>query len=152
MEIIEIGKILIIGIFVSTTNQGGKSQEDIPRLWQQFETSGLMAHIPNRVSDDVYAIYTNYEGDATKPYDFFIGCAVSSLDDVPEGMRGMTISKGNYHKYEAKGENPQMAVFSVWQKIWNSQMNRAFDTDYEHYKATEKPGVFDISVFVGVNQ
>ena len=150
MEVVEIGKLLIIGIFVTTTNQDGKSQTDIGKLWQQFYAQNIIERIPNKVGSEVYAVYTNYEGDHTQPYDLLIGCAVSSTEDIPKGMKGVAIAGGSYHKIEAEGENTQVAVFNAWQQIWSSEMNRAYQTDFERYEATEVPGVFDISVFVGV--
>ena len=83
MEVIEIGKILIIGIFITTTNKDGKSQKDIAQLWNDFQTQSIMTKIPDKVDNNVYAVYTNYQRDHTQPYEFFIGCAVNSLDDIP---------------------------------------------------------------------
>ena len=150
MEIVEIGRILIIGIFINTTNESGKSQIDIAQLWNGFQTQNIMAKIPNRVGNDVYAVYTNYQGDHTQPYDFFIGCAVSSFEEIPDGMKGISIAAGSYGKIEATGENSQKAVFDAWQQVWNSEMNRVYQTDFERYTPTNIPGNFDISVFVGL--
>ena len=66
------------------------------------------------------------------------------------GMKGISVVNGRYHKIKAEGETPQLAVFNAWQKVWNSGIDRTYKTDFELYEATEVPGVFDISVLVGI--
>jgi len=58
-----LNKFNIIGISVRTTNQNNKSAEDIGKLWEQFYRENLSAKIPNKTSNNIYAIYTDYKGD-----------------------------------------------------------------------------------------
>ena len=86
----------IIGISVRTTNQDQQASSDIPALWNKFFGEGILAKIPNKVSSNLYSIYTDYEKDHTAPYTTILGCEVENLNEIPEGLIGKTIPEGNY--------------------------------------------------------
>ncbi len=143
----------VIGISVRTTNQDGQAMQDIPALWHRFMSNNLAAAIPNKLSDDIYCLYTEYEKDHTLPYTTMIGCKVSSLDIIPEGMTGKTIGGGHFTKYTAKGNLTQGAVYNEWKNIWATATNRAFTTDYEIYGAkAANPEDGEVDIFVGVKE
>jgi predicted transcriptional regulator YdeE len=48
-----------------------------------------------------------YEGDYTKPYSWILGCEVSSLDEIPEGLVGKVIPESKYAVFTTQGEFPQ---------------------------------------------
>ncbi|MDR6300813.1 putative transcriptional regulator YdeE [Mesonia maritima] len=54
MEHIENFKI--IGIETETTNENGKSAEDLGKLWEQFYGENVPNKIPNKISDEIYSI------------------------------------------------------------------------------------------------
>ena len=143
----------VIGIAVRTTNENGQATQDIPALWHRFMSHKLATTIPNKLSDDIYCLYTDYEKDHTRPYTTFIGCKVSSLDIIPEGMEGITIETGTFSKYTAKGNLTQGAVYNEWKNIWATATNRAFSTDYEIYGAkAANPENGEVDIFVGVKK
>lgn len=128
-----IEKFFVIGISVRTTNEGGQAAKDIPQLWEKFITENIAAKIPSKVSDSVYGIYTEYEGDYTQPYTTVLGCKVSSLDNIPDGFIGLTIKADNYEKYTAKGKMSNDIVYKKWTEIWQSNLNRTYLADFEVY-------------------
>lgn len=146
-----IEKFHLIGITVRTTNEGGKAAQDIPALWGRFMSEGVLQKIPNKIDDTIYCMYTDYEGDYIKPYTTIIGCRVTSLEDVPEGMIGKTVETGQYVKYVAKGNIMQGAVQEVWQDIWQSDIQRAYTADFDVYgdKARNLEDA-EVDVFVSV--
>lgn len=123
----------IVGISVRTTNENNQVMIDIPKLWDRFFSENILAQIPNKVNNDFYCIYTNYELDFTKPYTTIIGCEVSNLDEIPDGMISKTFQLGNLKKYTAKGNLMQGAVYNEWQKIWSENLNRKYTADFEVY-------------------
>lgn len=123
----------VIGISVKTTNEGGQAAKDIPHLWDRFMSEDIVSKIPNKASLDVYGIYTEYEGDFTQPYTTMIGCRVTSLDNIPDGLIGLTIEAANYEKVTAKGKLSDDIVFNKWNEIWQSNMDRAYLADFEIY-------------------
>ena len=83
----------VIGISVRTTNENGQAGQDIPALWNNFITNGLADKIPNKIDTSIYCIYTEYEKDHTKPYTTILGCKVSDLLTIPDGMVGKTFCR-----------------------------------------------------------
>jgi len=133
-ELIQVKPFLIIGITIRTTNQGGKSSQDIGMLWQRFHKDQLIHKIPNKRSNTVYSIYTEYESDYQGEYTSIIGCQVSSLEEVPADMVAKTFTGGPYRKITARGTLPD-AIADCWQTIWkeDKQLDRAYTTDFEAY-------------------
>ncbi len=121
----------VIGVAVRTTNENGKAEQDIPALWGTFMSEGILQKIPNKVDDTVYCMYTDYEKDYTAPYTTIIGCKVSSLETIPEGMVGKTVPTGKYVKYTAKGNIMEGVVQEVWKEIWASDLERAYTADFD---------------------
>jgi predicted transcriptional regulator YdeE len=127
-----IQKFHVIGISTRTTNENGQSAQDIEALWGKFWREEIQEKIQNKVSDEIYAVYTDYESDFTRPYTTIIGLQVSSLESIPEGFVGITIETAAYQKFVSKGKMPE-AVFNTWLEIWgNTQLNleRAYKADF----------------------
>lgn len=141
----------VIGIWARTTNHEQQAMQDIQALWGRFMTEQIPGQIPNRVSDTVYSIYTEYEGDYTKPYTTILACEVSSLDEVPEGMKGLEIGGGDYVKFMAKGNIHEGIVGDEWMKIWQTDLDRSYINDFEVYgEKAQNPANSEIDIFVGV--
>ncbi len=129
----QIEKFHIVGIWVKTTNQNNQAKKDIGELWQKFMGANLSEKLPNIKNPTIYAVYTEYEGDHTQPYTTILGYSVDSLDNIPEGMKAVTIEKGVYHQFTAKGDLTTNAVVDVWNNIWDMDLNRTYTTDFEVY-------------------
>jgi predicted transcriptional regulator YdeE len=97
--------------------------------------------IPNKVSDNVLSIYTDYKSDFTDEYTTIIGVPVSTLDEIPTGLIGREFSADNFQKFVAKGEMPN-AVVNVWIDIWkrDKELNRKYSYDFEVYGQKSQNG------------
>ena len=115
-----------------TFNANGQSSIDCGSLWQEFENRNVAAHIPNRLGDEVYAVYYDYEGDHTKPYSYFIGCRIEENAQTPEGLNELFIPEAIYQYCESKGKMPD-CVAQAWRQIWLSDIDRAYKYDFEIY-------------------
>jgi predicted transcriptional regulator YdeE len=147
----EIKKFSVIGISVRTTNEKGQSGQDIPALWNRFISEGILQQIPDKISDDIYCLYTDYEKDHTKPYTTLLGCAVSSLNNIPEGMMGKLIETAQYTKFVASGDLAQGVVFNEWLKIWSSDLDRTFTTDFEVYNEKAlHPENAEVDIYIAI--
>ena len=51
----------IIGISTRTTNENNQSQQDLGKLWGQFFADNIIAKIPNKISNHILAVYTDYK-------------------------------------------------------------------------------------------
>ena len=153
MESIKIKAFKVIGITVRTSNQDEQAAKDIGGLWNKFMSEGVLQKIPNKIDDTIYSIYTDYEGDHTKPYTTLLGCRVENLDEIPQGMEAKSFDNGNYAKFTAKGDLTADAVFNAWSEIWNMEkdLNRLYTADFEVYgQKAQDPSNGEADIFVAV--
>ncbi len=133
MKTVKVNEFLIIGISVRTTNENGQAKKDIGELWGKFMSENMLDKIPNIKDETIYAVYTDYESDHTKPYTTILGYRVNSLNEIPEGMVGKQIETTTYTKFIVKGNLTDNAVIDEWNKIWNTDLNRTYTADFETY-------------------
>lgn len=150
-KVIQQPSIRIMGIECRTSNAPETGPHDIPKLWQRFYSEDTLSKIPNKISNEIIALYCDYEGDHTQPYSVVIGCQVSSSDVIPEGMVARTIPASSYAVFRAIGEHPK-ALIETWGKIWQeSGLERSYTGDYEVYNEkffSKSPQEIDIYVAV----
>jgi len=152
MKQVNKGGFNVIGISVRTTNENGKAAEDIGALWGRFATENIASKIPNIIDETVYAVYTDYEGDYTKPYTAIVGFKVADLDSIPNGMEGKSVDGATYNKFIAKGDLTGPAIIEQWEKIWKMNLNRKYTSDFETYgeKAAD-PTNGEAEIYIAVN-
>lgn len=117
----------IIGKKIRTNNN---KIEDIISLWEKVPALKLTGNI--------YAVYFNYESDCNGDFDFLIGTEANSLNDF------VTIKEGQYMIWTAENNSPE-AVGAVWHKIWNTDLNRSYETDFEIYSQDGS-----VKVYIGI--
>jgi predicted transcriptional regulator YdeE len=125
-----------IGLELRTNNQ--ECSLMMPAHKERFFKENILSKIPNKVSGDILAVYTDYEGDHTKPYSWILGCEVSSLAKVPEGLYGKIIPASKYAVFTTKGAFPQ-GLIAVWQEVWKLNLPRSYTTDFEVYRKDFDP-------------
>ncbi len=132
-EIVELEEKVVEGIVVKTTNENGKSMQDIANMWQAFFTQGVYEKIENKVNGKTIGLYTDYEKDYTKPYNFMVCTEVSKQSGNTENRVVKIIPKGKYAKFVIHGDI-QNAVGKAWGEIWNMDLNRKYTCDFEEYQ------------------
>lgn len=139
MEEVKTGGFKLIGIKLrgKTSNDGGQSSVDCGNLWQKFTGENIKDQIPEKISDDIYAVYFNYEGDHTGPFSYFIGCKVKMDTRTPEGLDGLFIPAEKYWRMVAKGPMPD-CVANAWNGIRASKLDRKYQYDFEVYGEKSK--------------
>jgi predicted transcriptional regulator YdeE len=93
----------ILGISVRTSNNNGEAARDIGGLWQRFMSDDILEKIPNKIDSSIYSVYCNYESDYTAAYTTILGCKVSTIKTIPEGLEAIIINAGHYQQFKAKG-------------------------------------------------
>jgi len=136
-EAIELNEFYVAGISVRTINQNGQAGKDIKALWGRFVTENVFGSLEDKVSGDIYCVYTEYETDYTDYYTAVLGCKVKSLTQIPDGFTGVTIAGGTYIVYSLEGKCPQN-VLNAWQDVWNSDVERKYTTDFDVYTPNVK--------------
>lgn len=149
---IEIEEINLIGLALKTktSNINEQAMIDCGNLWQQFEKENIAGQIPNKLDEDILAVYHDYEGDYTKPYAYFIGCKVKKGTKIPNGLDGLNISADTYQKIIAKGKIPD-CVANAWREIWSANIPRAYHADFEIYDAKSADWVnAEVGIYLSV--
>lgn len=143
-----------IGIQVETTNKNGQSAQDLGNLWGKFMGENLFSSIPNKASEDIFVIYTDYESDYQEKYTVIIGTKVSDLQEIPQGMVGREFPEQTFKKWIAKGEIPS-ALMKTWQEIWRNDknLNRSYLYDLEVYGSKSQKGKnSEVEIWLGVRE
>ena len=130
------GTKFFIGLELRTNNE--ECSYAMPLHKEKFFNDNIPAKIPNRIDDNILALYTDYEGDYSKPYSWILGCEVSNLDEIPEGLVGKVIPESKYAVFTTQGEFPQ-GLITAWGVVWQSNISRSYTTDFELYRSDFHP-------------
>lgn len=153
MQTVKIEPFNIIGISIRTTNENGQASKEIAELWGKFMSESILEKIPNKVDKEIYSLYTDYESDHTKPYTAILGYKVENLDNIPSGMVGKSFSGGTYTKTTAKGDLMQGLVVNQWSKIFEMELDRTYDADFEIFgEKAQNPSDAEVDFYVGIKQ
>lgn len=125
-----------IGLELKTNNE--ECSLSMPAHKDRFFKENILSKIPNKINGNILALYTDYEGDYTKPYSWILGCEVSDLKQIPEGLVGKIIPKSDYVVFTTQGEFPQ-GLINVWENIWKADLPRSYTSDFEVYRSDFDP-------------
>lgn len=125
-----------IGLELRTSN--AECSAAMPAHKDKFFKENIPAKIPNKLNGDILALYTDYEGDYTKPYSWILGCEVSSLDQIPTGLVGKKIPESQYAVFTTQGEFPT-GLIAAWHMVWEANLQRAYTSDFEVYPSDFDP-------------
>ncbi|WP_186644100.1 GyrI-like domain-containing protein [Fluviispira vulneris] len=146
MNVIEMkSPKFLVGIETRTQNSLEiKGEGKIPSLWNEFLNT---FKLDRKISNDIYAVYSNYESDENGQYDYFIGYEIADPDKYLNDDRYAVkqIEVGKYSVISPIHKLSENVAYNTWQKIW--QMNakqlggeRLFHTDFEVYTNEKKNG------------
>jgi len=139
--------ITVVGIELRTSNT--VAAQTIPPHWQRFAEEAVLAHIPVRRGDDVFAVYTHFEhagSNNTGLYSLVIGAAVAADEPVPVGMVRVVVPASRRAVFGVeKGRFDR--VGACWQTIWQrNDLAKTFIAEYEQYHPNG-----DITVSIGLH-
>ena len=145
-----ITSFTVTGLSLVTSHKSATA--DINALWEKFFKDSIGTKIPNKADDNIYAVYSDYQGDHTKPYRLTIGYKVTDQSPPPQEMHSITIEARDYAALSAQGLQPK-SLIETWTAIWESDMNRAYQTDFEFYgpKFFEE-GINEVLLYIGLNE
>jgi predicted transcriptional regulator YdeE len=153
MNKVEIDEINLIGLSLKTktTNANGQSSIDCENLWHEFEKGNYSEIIPDRISNEIFGVYHQYEGDSIKPFSYFIGCKVKAGAAAPKSLDKIIIPQGVYYKIIAKGKMPD-CVTRAWKEVWTSDIPRTYNIDFEVYDERSKDwNNAEVDVYLSIN-
>jgi predicted transcriptional regulator YdeE len=124
-------------------------QPRVPGVWEVFFDHKIEEKIVARKNaNELLFLYSDYDAHGHVE---MVGCEVTSVDDVPEGMVAMPVPAGKYLLFEARGPLPA-ALDTTWNEIRdyfgrNKDCERAFAVDFELHR-DDRPEAVDVFVAV----
>ena len=125
MEILAVEGFKIYGLKTRTKNADEiSSSGKIPALWAKFTKEFYDG------KSEIYSVYCSYEDGVIGLYDIFIG--TKSLCQSGEILE---IKSGKYAVFSFPSEPQNVAKFwgEIWKYFENSELKRAYETDFEKY-------------------
>ncbi len=144
MKTINVAAKKIKGMSIRTTNayEMNPDTAKIGNLHQRFDD---VVSVDYKNGARVYGVYYDYESDANGEFSVLSGA--DHIESSSQELEEITLPAGDYLVFEAEGEIPQ-AVIDCWVQIWkyfssdNPSHQRAYTTDYEHYKNPNEVDVY----------
>ncbi len=132
-EIVNLNEKTVVGLMKQTTNNNNQAVLDIGSLWEEFLSGDVYLKINNKTNNKAIGLYTDYQGDFTKPYNFFACAEVNEAANVIVPLVKKTIKAGKYAKFIING-HVQKAVGEFWINLWGMNLDRKYDSDFEEYQ------------------
>lgn len=137
-HIITLPALTVVGKKIRTTNKNWKCMTDINNLWSTIHTNNIFAQIPNPAQPfTILSVYTDYPADFNvfeDDYSVLIGALITKVENIPSDLIIKEIPETKYAVFTAQGPF-DTAIGATWQEIWNSDIQRAFTSDFELYDA-----------------
>ena len=138
----------VVGISIITDRS--KATDDINALWEKFFKDSVGQQVQHKTDDVIYCVYSDYEGDHEAPYRVTIGYKVTQTS-TSDDFTAVTVQGQDYAMMSAAGEQPK-ALLETWNAIWDSDLDRAYTTDFEIYGPNFfKQGVNEVVIAIGLN-
>ena len=148
-EIVTLKEKIAVGVSARTNNASPDMGAVIEGLWNRLYKEGVYATIPCKVNEKALGIYTDYAGDWKADYTVFAACETTA---EPQGDQYSIcrIPAGRYAKFVVHGDMVQ-AVAAAWQKIWQMDLPRTFQCDFEEYQDDCMDNA-EIHIYVGLKE
>jgi len=148
----------VVGIEVRTSNAKELTSEGvIGKQWQRFFQEGVLQKIPNKASDNIYAVYSDYASDRNGEYSFTLGATVLPGSAPPAGFVLKKVHAGNYAVVASEKGPSVKVVPQTWQRIWLMEDQhelggaRAYRTDFELYdERAGDPQNAQVDLYIGL--
>ena len=147
-EIVTLKEKIAVGVSARTNNTSPDMGAVIGGLWDSFFIKGIYASIPDKADAKALGIYTEYDGDETADYTVMVACETTKEPSVADGYSVLRIPAGRYAKFVIHGDMVQ-AVGAAWQEIWQMDLPRTFQCDFEEYQ-DERMEDAEIHIYVGL--
>ena len=125
MEILAVEGFKIYGLKTRTKNADEINGDGkIPALWAKFTKEIYDG------KSEIYGVYCSYENGVNGLYDLFIG-----TKSLCSGGGILEIKSGKYAVFSFPSEPQNVAKFwgEIWKYFENSELKRAYETDFEKY-------------------
>lgn len=131
---------------IRISNKNPEVSARISKLWEEFMKKSH--EIENSKTKKAICTYSNYESDEKGFYDVAIGLEVAKPSIKSSNFSLKTIPAGKYAKFIVK-DPVQKAVTEFWKNLWEMNLPRKFDCDFEEYQIAD-PLNTEVHVFISL--
>jgi len=138
-KIIQKDKFMVVGM----KYYGSNNNNEIPELWKRFNPR--INEIKNVINGNVAMGMCEFVENLTdeSKFTYFACQEVSSLEDIPKEMEGLTVKKNKYAVFTHKGLVDRLGdtyeyIYGSW--LPRSEFEPAKSHDFEYYDERFNPG------------
>lgn len=150
-------KLMVTGVSVRTTNAEEAGPDGrLPKLWESYFNSKLAAMSGIKNPDYIYALYTDYESDATGAYTTLIGHETADAPAQDGSLFEIkSIPESKYLVFQTQSGPAYEVVAQAWQEIWSyfkeSPEVRTYTGDFELYDTRNyDPANTQIEIYIAI--
>ena len=158
-RVVQLDAFEVMGIEVRTNNAKEVTADRlIPKLWLRVSKEHALDSVPDKVEQNVYAVYTDYASDANGDYTQVLGakCRPSPDTLIPKGMVVKTVPAGRYAVFTSERGPVAKAVVDTWKQSWSYYQSpangqRAYRADFELYdQRAADPNNAQVEIHIGL--
>lgn len=150
-------KLMLTGVSVRTTNAEEAGPDGrLPKLWESYFNSKVAAISGIKNPNDIYALYTDYESDATGAYTTLIGHETAGAPAQDGNLfETKSIPESKYLVFQTTSGPANEVVAQAWQEIWSyfedSPEVRTYKGDFELYDTRNyDPANTQIEIYIAI--
>ena len=153
-------EIILVGIQERTSSllELNPLTAKIPATLQKYFYGGLAQKIPQRLTPGrTFCAYVDYASDEHGDYTYFVGEAVSGIDNpLPEGLSHYIIPEQTYTCFTTNPGAFPAVVINAWKSIWQMSSQelggaRSYQADFEVYdQRAINPLASVVDLYVGI--
>ncbi len=150
-------KMTLAGVSIRTTNETEMGpDEGLSRLWETYFQSNIAGQTGTANPEYIYALYTDYESDATGAYTVVIGHEVDGESQIDNSnLVYASVPESKYMVFTTKKGPVFEVVAQAWVEIWAyfeaSAEVRTYTGDFEIYDSRNfDPANTQVEIYIAI--
>lgn len=150
-------KMTLAGVSIRTTNEAEMGPDGgLSKLWETYFQSNVAVQTGTNKPEYIYALYTDYESDATGAYTVVIGHEVAGESHLEESrLVYATVPESKYMVFTTKKGPVFEVVSQAWGEIWayfqDAEEVRAYTGDFELYDSRDfDPTNTEVEIYIAI--
>lgn len=150
-------KMTLAGVSIRTTNEVEMGPDGgLSRLWETYFQSNIAGQMDTVKPEYIYALYTDYESDASGAYTVVIGHEVPGESHLENsGLASAVVPESKYMVFTTKKGPVFEVVAQAWGEIWayfkDSEEIRTFIGDFEIYDSRNfDPANTQVEIYIAI--
>ena len=150
-------KMTLAGVSIRTTNEVETGPDGgLSRLWETYFQSNIAGQMDTVKPEYIYALYTDYESDASGAYTVVIGHEVAGERHLEDsGLVSAAVPESKYMVFTTKKGPVFEVVSQAWGEIWayfkGSTEVRTYTGDFEIYDSRNfDPANTQVEIYIAI--